>query len=203
MIAWFYERTGLFMVRSAYMLAVELEQHEAGKESCSARPEGDRPIFKGIWTTKVPPKVRVFAWRLAKDRLATYVNRKKRTLAKHTTCQVCGREDETAYHAVVRCPKATTLRHELRVVWALPKVEDFRCTGPDWLLLLLDRADDTTRAQVLLLFWWAWHLRNNVMHGDGVCTVTGSAKFLELLADSMDLAARDSKGGGDDRKEAN
>jgi hypothetical protein len=41
------------------------------------------------------------------------------------------------------------------------------------------------------------------MHGDGVCTVTGSAKFLELLADSMDLAARDSKAGGDDRKEAN
>jgi hypothetical protein len=178
---------------------VELEQHEAGKESCSARPEGDRPLFKGIWTTKIPPKVRVFAWRLVKDGLATQVNRKKRTLAKHATCQVCGREDETTYHAVVRCPKLTALRHELRVVWALPKEEDFRCTGSDWLLLLLDKVDDATRAQVLLLFWRAWHLRNNVMHGDGACTVMGFAKFLERLAYSMDQATRDSKRGGDDK----
>jgi hypothetical protein len=99
----------------------------------------------------------------------------------------------------VWCPKLTALRHKLRVVWALLKEEDFRCTRSDWLLLLLDKVDDATRARVLLLFWRAWSLRNNVMHGDGACMVMSFAKFLERLVDSMDQTARDSKGGGDDK----
>jgi hypothetical protein len=52
MIAWFYEKTGLFTVQSAYKLAVELEQGDVGQEGCSARPYGSRPLYKGIWTTK-------------------------------------------------------------------------------------------------------------------------------------------------------
>jgi hypothetical protein len=152
MIAWYYEKTGLFTVQSAYKLAVELEQGDVGQEGCSARPYGSRPLYKGIWTTKVSPKVRVFVWRLAHDGLATHANRKKRSLAKHATCQICGAEDETAYHAVVQCSKSVALRHEMRTVWALPK-EDFQCTGPDWLLLLLSGVDNATRARVLLLFW--------------------------------------------------
>jgi hypothetical protein len=54
---------------------------------------------------------------------------------------------------------------------------------------------DETRACILLLFWQAWHLRNNIVHGNGACTVTGSAKFLLHLGNSMDLAMQREKGG--------
>jgi hypothetical protein len=35
------------------------------------------------------------------------------------TYQDCGKEDKTGYHAVVHCPKATTLRYELQNGWIL------------------------------------------------------------------------------------
>jgi hypothetical protein len=69
------------------------------------------------------------------------------------TCTICGREDETRYHAVIRCPKAKALRRELRKHWALPDEDHFVCTGPDWLLVpLLSRLDAETKAKVLLFF---------------------------------------------------
>jgi hypothetical protein len=91
----------LFPVRSTYKLAVEPEQKEVSQGACSGRPDGSRSLYKGIWKAKVSPKVRVFTWRLAQEGLATQSNRKKRTLVKEATCQVCGAEDETAYHTVI------------------------------------------------------------------------------------------------------
>jgi hypothetical protein len=86
-------------------------------------------------------------------------------------------------------PKAVALRHEMRSGWLLPNEYEFRYTGPDWLLLLLSRVDDDVGAHILLIFWQAWHLRNNVIHGDGLSTVTRSAKFLLHLWDSLGVAA--------------
>jgi hypothetical protein len=83
----------------------------------------------------------------------TQVNRKSRTMVRTGTCTICGREDETRYHAVIRCPKAKALRRELRKHWALPDEDHFVCTGPDWLLVpLLSRLDAETKAKVLLFF---------------------------------------------------
>jgi hypothetical protein len=53
----------------------------------------------------------------------------------------------------------------------------------------LSRVDDDVGAHILLIFWRTWHLRNNVMHGDGLSTVIRSAKFLLHLWDSLGVAA--------------
>jgi hypothetical protein len=70
-IAWNPEINGQFTVRSAYRLAVSLSQQCRGDESSSSAPNGCRRIWDSIWKSKVPPKVRVFAWRVATDSLAT------------------------------------------------------------------------------------------------------------------------------------
>lgn len=71
-------------------------------------------------------KKSVFAWRLSQDGLATQLNRKRRTLTKLGTCDICGREDENGHHAVVNCTKAMALRYEMRKYWMLPDEEQFR-----------------------------------------------------------------------------
>jgi hypothetical protein len=47
--------------------------------------------------------------------------------------------------------------------------------------------DKESKANTLLLLWRAWLLRNDIMHGDGLATVLGSAEFLRsysiLLSD--------------------
>jgi hypothetical protein len=64
-VTWMYERSSIFTVRSVYHLAVSINRERENQESCSARADGSRPRFNRIWAAKVPPKVKVFAWRLS------------------------------------------------------------------------------------------------------------------------------------------
>jgi hypothetical protein len=51
-IAW-----GGFSVRSAYMLAMELERDQEGLTGSSCSPDGSRSFYKDIWSAPVPQKV--------------------------------------------------------------------------------------------------------------------------------------------------
>jgi hypothetical protein len=76
-LAWHYERSGIFTIRSAYKLALEIEQANKRQEDSNTRPDGSRHMYMAIWSAKVPPKVRIFAWKLSQEGLATDCNRKR------------------------------------------------------------------------------------------------------------------------------
>jgi hypothetical protein len=191
-VAWFYEKSGLFTVKSAYHLAVKLE-HDTGRsrrdEGSSACADGRRSLHKEIWKTNVPQKVRIFAWRLSQEGLATQENRKRRTLVENARCTICGWEDESGYHATIRCTKAWALRLELRKHWMLPEEAKFTHTGPDWLQILLTQQKADMKAKILLMLWRARHLRNDTVHGPGTGSTMGSTHFLvnywETLANAQ------------------
>jgi hypothetical protein len=144
-------------------------------------------IKKGIWAAQVPPKVRIFAWRLSQEGLATQCNRHHRKLTHHATYQLCGAGDENRYHVVVQCPKARALRQELRGSWPLPDEEQFQCRGPDWLIQLLNSVSKEVGAHNLLMFWRAWYLRNDVVHGKGTTSIVVLAIFLISYAESLQV----------------
>ncbi|KAL0283938.1 UNVERIFIED_CONTAM: hypothetical protein Sangu_2475900 [Sesamum angustifolium] len=65
---WHFTQNGLFTVRSAYFLAVK----SLNSQSSSTR--SNDPLnarWKTIWNVKLPPKVRLFVWKLASDALPT------------------------------------------------------------------------------------------------------------------------------------
>nr|TKW24194.1 hypothetical protein SEVIR_3G036500v2 [Setaria viridis] len=62
-VAWNFEKTVMFLVRSAYKLAMR-EKYEMGATGCSSSAEGERDLWKRVWSAGVPPKVRVFAWQV-------------------------------------------------------------------------------------------------------------------------------------------
>jgi hypothetical protein len=189
-VAWHYEKAGIFSVRSAYHLAVQIDKDSHNQATCRAKLEGSQPGFKDIWSAAAPTKVCVFAWRLAQEALAIQTNRKKQTLEHDAVCQICGMMDESGYHAVVRCTKVVELRYEMRMHWTLPDGAQFRYTGPDWLLYMLSMVDKETRAKVLLLLWRVWHLWNDVMYNQGKGSVAGSAEFLKHYAVSLGFAGQ-------------
>lgn len=150
-IAWHEEKTGIFSVRSAYKLGANLKQQGSLRQSSSANEADNRSIWDFIWKTKVPEKVRILAWRVATKTLSTKENKWKRTLELDNICNICGRETEDEYHAVIQCTKARALREELRKQWDLPMEHQFQFTGVDWLQNLLAKCDTETRKKVLLL----------------------------------------------------
>jgi hypothetical protein len=60
-IAWYYEKSGIFSVRSAYKLAIQQEKEGKWYTGSSANAEGNLPLYKGIWSAPVPLKVRIFS----------------------------------------------------------------------------------------------------------------------------------------------
>lgn len=144
--------------------------------------EGFGGIF-GIY--KPPPKVKIFAWRLARDCLATQRNRKSRKLVSDSTCRTCGGEEEDGFHAVISCTRAKALRKEMREYWRLPADEELTNYGPDWLLLILEKLGTEERAQFVLVLWRSWFLRNDSLFGSGKASVRASVIFLQNFWDTL------------------
>jgi hypothetical protein len=57
-ISWTLERHGLFTVRNAYNLALDLRNNIT--QNTSTNGNGDRGLWKIIWSSKVPQKVKKF-----------------------------------------------------------------------------------------------------------------------------------------------
>jgi hypothetical protein len=70
-IAWYYERSGIFSVKSAYKLALAEDLAEKCQTGSSAKLDGSRTLYNEIWSTRVLAKVKIFAWRLSQEGLAT------------------------------------------------------------------------------------------------------------------------------------
>ncbi|XP_062186766.1 uncharacterized protein LOC133890399 [Phragmites australis] len=181
--AWHYERNGIFTVRSAYKLALR-EQFPA-PEATSIHGDGEQKIWESIWKANVPTKVRIFAWRLAREGLATQKGRYRRSLCPMATCEICGNGEEDGFHAVVLCTKSRALREALRQHWSLPDEIELRYTGPNWLPLLLDNLNNEMCTQTLMLLWRAWHLRNDIIYGKGEATIGASVAFLRSYVQSL------------------
>jgi hypothetical protein len=119
-VAWGPDVKGIFSVKSAYSLGMEHQERERDEGATSSRPDGANKEWKLVWQNPAPPKVKTFAWKLARNGLATQVNMKRRKMEVLATCRICGQEDEDTFHALVTCPQARGLWHSMRQCWDLP-----------------------------------------------------------------------------------
>jgi hypothetical protein len=174
---WAHENNGVFSVRSAYRLGMQIQELE-NQCSSSSNPDGERHMWNLIWKANVPPKLKVFCWKLATNSLGVQTHRCSRNMDMLPTCTVCGMEPEDAYHVVMNCTKAYALRQHVRKSWSLPHEDQLGKTGSDWVLLLLNQCDEVTRPKLIFIWWRAWHLRNNSIFGDGKCGIQQSANFI-------------------------
>jgi hypothetical protein len=124
-VAWHYETSGIFSVKSVYRLAYNLKNNIRWRAGNSENPDNSRRIWEVIWKANVPKKVKIFGWRVACDNLATMKNKYKRTLTIVSTCTLCVTEEESSFHATVKCTKARALRLEMRNHWQLPRESTF------------------------------------------------------------------------------
>jgi hypothetical protein len=149
-ISWIPEKHGMFTVKSAYNLALDLRSNNP--PNSSGNLNGDRSLWNTIWSANVPPKVKIFTWKLATNSLAVQVNRSRRLPNVLPTCSICGMEEETGYHATMNCTKAKALRQGLAEIWELPHESELVFTGNEWVLVLLDKLPKEMRDK--LMFIW-------------------------------------------------
>jgi hypothetical protein len=151
--AWFHEKTGVFSVRSAYRMIMETKHRREGflEGRTEASNVGDEEKnWKKLWKVKVPSKLRIFAWRLARSSLPTGELREKRHMATSACCPICNVTTDTWRHSLLECNMA-------KAVWAL-KDDDitlplFGDETPDprlWLFSLSNTLSQEKFIEVLL-----------------------------------------------------
>ena len=85
-----------------------------------------------IWSAKVPPKVKTFAWKAASEALATEANKLKRGIHVTGICNICGLELEDTMHVLFRCPHASHLWTAMRKIWFLPPDTELQVNAYAW-----------------------------------------------------------------------
>jgi hypothetical protein len=183
-LAWGPDIRGIFSVRSAYKLAWE-ENHRTTMCAASRAPDGHRTVWDTVWGCPAPPKVRVFAWRVATNGLATWENKMKRKIVTSDTCIICGMEREDTFHVLCRCPMSRDLWEAMREVWPLAPIDTIVNTGPEWILQASDQATEQERLMMMMTWWRAWHVRNEVVHHNPAPPVVASRRFLCSYVDSL------------------
>lgn len=73
---------------------------------------GDVP-FATIWKIKAPPRVNLFIWKVAHDRLMTNVERTRRGMTGSDLCPRCSQAPETIMHVLRDCEFALTIWEKL------------------------------------------------------------------------------------------
>lgn len=110
-----YQLAG-YSVRSAYRLLKEEQTASAMAKTGETRTSADEHVWKAAWKVNVPPKVRVFWWRVLHNSLPSKTELKRSHVTLESFCEVCGDPDESLYHVIFRCPVARSFWAEVKKV---------------------------------------------------------------------------------------
>jgi ribonuclease HI len=102
-LVWRGAKTGLFSVRSAYYIQLELEKRYT---AASFNNTGTSKIWTSLWALKIPNVEKKIIWKACHDILPTKANLCKRKIIDDPLCPLCESETETVLHALWQCPAA-------------------------------------------------------------------------------------------------
>ncbi|KAL6184978.1 hypothetical protein ACLB2K_041113 [Fragaria x ananassa] len=162
-VVWHFNENGRYSVKSGYWFGMVLRRLEEGSSSGSGHDTSNSTnIWSLIWDLSVPNKVKLFLWRACHAFLPCAERLFKRKIRSHGGCDRCGDREESVIHSLWYCQVA-------RKLW---KCSPWREVHKQWVvycfadLLSLVAMDGDMEKTVLfvLLCWWLWKDRNEVLH---------------------------------------
>jgi hypothetical protein len=113
--AWESEKHGEYSVKTAYRKLADAQQQG---EPTTLGGSGDAS-WNRIWKLNVPPKVKVFWWRVLHEFLPAKLVLYQRHIEQTTFCDLCGTEQESIQHILIHCTVARVFWREFRTVSGL------------------------------------------------------------------------------------
>ncbi|CAL1402678.1 unnamed protein product [Linum trigynum] len=154
-LIWHYSSNGVYNVKSGYQ--VLLEDRAASFDPLPHHL--DSKFWKCLWNLPIPPKLKIFLWRLVRGFLPLCTVLKQKTLCDVDTCPICSVEAETFSHCFFNCRIA-------RGLWELAGQETIRqdvCVlTPDvaWHRIFFSlQLSKVQIAEIVFLSWRVWKAR--------------------------------------------
>lgn len=99
-LIWVATTTGMFTVKNAYHLKLELRARNYGSYSVTS---SNTRVWQNIWQLKIPRTVQLFLWRACNGIFPTKEKLCKRRVVDDPHCLLCGQEVESSSHAIWSC----------------------------------------------------------------------------------------------------
>lgn len=173
-VIWHASPNGQFSVKNAYILALSGSSSSINGRGESSNSRSKEAFWKHLWKLKLPPKIKVFGWKVCRNILPTRMNLRRRGMEIEVNCPTCGKEAESMLHSFHDCKSACTF-------WSLCS-SVLGIDGSDALLTFRDvlhEGRSHEASSLLLGLWWLWFNRNAVLTGSCL------AKPLELLQSAL------------------
>jgi hypothetical protein len=162
-ISWPFTKFGSYSVRSAYNFARTgqffLEQSTKSRGTCSGS-EQDAKLWKKLWATKAPGKMKINVWRLAHDCLPTGAQLCRRHIPASGACVYCKRE-ETAEHVFLFCQFANEVWQEIKLAYDIHLRRKFFTCTKTWVFDFLSRSTERECMIMMVTIWHLWLARND------------------------------------------
>jgi len=158
-LIWHYSADGEYSVRSAYHLL--RDKMRLGTPSSSGGLGKD--LWRKIWKLNVPPRVKVFGWRLGIGAIPTKGNIARRIPGYDMRCGVCGHVEDHEVHALFECQLAGDIWRESSFDSSLWDI-GLR-SAMDVLVHASDKLDTERFGEFVAVMWAIWSERHRLIFG--------------------------------------
>jgi predicted Zn-ribbon and HTH transcriptional regulator len=167
--SWPWTRFGSYSVRSAYHLArserVASDRSKHGQGSSSVVSDNSK-IWKKLWASKAPGKMKITLWRFAHDCLPCGHQLQKRHVPTPSTCVYCNKH-ETIEHALLFCPYVDEVWREVKDDFHIHLNRKAFISPRVWTLNFVDSCSDLEATVLMVSLWHIWDARNKYREGEG------------------------------------
>ncbi|PNT62574.1 hypothetical protein BRADI_4g05372v3 [Brachypodium distachyon] len=114
-VAWHFNKSGLFSVRSAYHMEWDHQHGEKLRRTNGAGAVQTHPIWRKLRRLKVPLKVKFFGWKGLYNTIPCLATLANRHVPVSAQCPVCPNEVEDLKHVLFTCSRAQEVWHFLGI----------------------------------------------------------------------------------------
>ncbi|XP_028068804.1 uncharacterized protein LOC114271378 [Camellia sinensis] len=177
-LVWHYTRNGLFSVRPAYHLQMNISGREVRRSGSDV--QNVSWFWKQVWSLRIPNKIKVFAWKCCSNILPVKSVLRQRHILQEDKCDGCGDAAETVMHILWECMRA-------REVWIqspIPFVLDHGVGGDfmGWAYGVGRRTDSVTLGLFFAFCWGLWSSRNQALFSNAIHS---AAATIQMVCDLM------------------
>ncbi|XP_057791345.1 uncharacterized protein LOC131008488 [Salvia miltiorrhiza] len=153
-MVWHFEEKGRYTVKSAYKLASSLTL------DTTYRVDGH---WSKLWQIKIPPSIRRFIWRAARNNLPSNERLLSRGISVGGTCDTCKSNIENLWHTFFACPFAKDCWRHIGFMGHIDDITSRSESFTDALFLIIGDNNADRRAKVCMVMSQIWKDRNGVI----------------------------------------
>lgn len=176
-------REARLLVRSAYRF---LKQDQTAKARATTNEQSDSGsgCWGAVWKLNVPPKIRVFWWRVLHNSLPSKHELHRRHVAHESYCEMCGDPSESLYHVFFTCPMARRFWREIKklVGMSVPNLHPCSWTTD---VLCREVCSPILAATIVCGAWCLWTGRNARRHGRKTWEPGATARYISSLLEDL------------------